>query len=94
MSLFKPFMGNRANLDALEKHTGYAYFCVDDGTFHIDYTDADGVLQRKQINANDAETLTGMTLDEIKAYVQSQEVHIGSSAPTGNETIWIDTSMD
>lgn len=50
MSLFKPFMGNRTNLDAVAKHSGYAYFCVDDGSFHIDYVDAEGNLQRKQIN--------------------------------------------
>lgn len=43
-------MGSRTNLDAVAKHSGYAYFCVDDGSFHIDYVDANGNLQRKQIN--------------------------------------------
>ena len=47
-------------------HDGYAYFCVDDGTFHIDCTDAEGNLCRKQINAYNAEKLAGMTFEELK----------------------------
>lgn len=66
MALWKPFRGNRAGLDSVEKHDGYVYFCIDDGSLFFDYTDTDGVLQRKQINAKDAETLTGLSLDEIK----------------------------
>lgn len=50
MALFKPFRGNRTSLDTQELHDGYAYFCIDDGTFHIDYLDREGNLQRKQIN--------------------------------------------
>ena len=50
MALFKPMMGNSSALDAQTKKPGYAWFCVDDGSFHIDYVDADGNLQRKQIN--------------------------------------------
>lgn len=65
MALFKPFMGSRTSLDAQEKHAGYAYFCIDDGSFHIDYIDTNGVLQRKQINAKDAETLNAHTADEF-----------------------------
>ena len=72
MALFKPFRGSRASLDAQPLHDGYAYFCTDDGSFHIDYTDADGNLQRKQINAQDAETLCGQSLDEIRAEIQVQ----------------------
>ena len=66
MALWKPFRGSRASLDVVEKHDGYVYFCIDDGSLFFDYTDADGNLQRKQINAKDAETLTGLSLDEIK----------------------------
>lgn len=62
MALFKAMRGNRAALDAKEKHDGYAYFCTDDGTFHIDYMDENGELQRKQLNAKDTETLLGATL--------------------------------
>ncbi len=50
MALFKPFRGSRTSLDAQALHDGYAYFCTDDGTFHIDYLDNEGNLQRKQIN--------------------------------------------
>ena len=51
MALFKPMMGNSSALDSQPKQAGYAWFCVDDGSFHIDYVDAGGNLQRKQINA-------------------------------------------
>lgn len=74
MSLFKPLRGSRVTLDAQPLHDGYAYFCTDDGSFHIDYTDADGTLQRKQINAQDAEKLTGKTLEEIKKSINWEDV--------------------
>jgi hypothetical protein len=66
MALWKPFRGSRTALDAVDKHDGYVYFCVDDGSLFFDYVDSDGNLQRKQINAKDAETIMGMSLDEIK----------------------------
>lgn len=50
MALFKPMMGNSSALISQAKQAGYAWFCVDDGSFHIDYLDTDGNLQRKQIN--------------------------------------------
>ena len=62
MALFKPFRGNRASLDAQPLHDGYAYFCVDDGTFHIDYTDSEGNLHRKQIG-------TGDEMDDINSAI-------------------------
>ena len=66
MALLKIFRGSRTRLDSQQKIDGHVYFCLDDGSFHIDYTDDNGNLQRKQINANDAETLSGLSLDEIK----------------------------
>lgn len=51
MALWKPFRGNRANLDVVEKHDGYIYFCTDDGSLFFDFIDADGNLQRKQVSA-------------------------------------------
>jgi hypothetical protein len=66
MSLFKALRGNRTALAAVEKHNGYVYFCTDDGSLFFDYLDENNVLQRKQINAANAETLTGLTLEEIK----------------------------
>lgn len=64
MSLFKSLRGKRENLPST-KTDGYAYFCVDDGTFWIDYKDQNGVVQRKQLNAKDAETIMGASLSTI-----------------------------
>ena len=66
MALFKPLLGKRENLPT-DLNNGYAYFCTDDGSFWIDYKDSDSVVKRKQINARDAETLCGKTLEELKA---------------------------
>jgi hypothetical protein len=74
MALWKPFRGNRADLDAVAKHDGYVYFCVDDATLFFDYIDTDGTLQRKQINAKDAETFTGLSLDEIKKSINYNDL--------------------
>lgn len=65
MALWKPFRGNRADLDTVPKHDGYIYFCTDDGSLFFDYIDADGVLQRKQINAKEAEELVGFDPNEV-----------------------------
>lgn len=65
MALWKPFRGNRTTLDTVEKHDGYIYFCVDDGTLHFDYVDSTGTLQRKQINAKEAESLLGYSIETI-----------------------------
>ena len=64
MALFKPLRGNRSALASQELHDGYAYFCTDDGSFHIDYVDADGNLQRKQVNAGELEAL-GYKIDNL-----------------------------
>ena len=73
MALWKPFRGSRSDLDSTPKHDGYVYFC-DDGSLFFDYTDAAGVLQRKQINAKEAETLTGKTLDEIQKSINYNDL--------------------
>ena len=62
MALFKQLRGTRASLNKQALHDGYAYFCVDDGSFHIDYADTNGDLQRKQINAKQAEGLIGYSI--------------------------------
>ena len=63
MALFKILRGKRENLPE-KKTDGYAYFCIDDGTFWIDYLD-NNTVQRKQINAKEAEELTGMTISMV-----------------------------
>ena len=52
MALFKSLRGRRSSLDAQPLHDGYAYFCTDDGSFHIDGTDENGVLKRRQITSS------------------------------------------
>lgn len=71
MALFKPLRGSRASLDAQPLHDGYAYFCIDDGSFHIDYVDADGNLQRKQLNEGD--------LADLKEYIDEKTSGGGSA---------------
>lgn len=66
MALFKPFRGARADLP-VEKHDGYAYFCTDDGTFHIDYIDENGVLQRKQVRGDS-------TLDDVNNLIGAHNI--------------------
>ena len=65
MALWKPFRGKREDLDAVEKHDGWIYFCVDDASLFFDYLDAEGNLQRKQINAKNAESFGSHSVDEF-----------------------------
>lgn len=76
MALFKPFRGNRATLDAQSLHDGYAYFCIDDGSFHIDYINVDGDLQRKQLTAREAEKILGY---DITNTLNPSDTEIASS---------------
>lgn len=80
MALFKPLKGTRTSLNSQPLHDGYAYFCTDDGSFHIDYTDADGNLQRKQLNAKDAETLCGKSLTELQNEININTEEIAKKA--------------
>jgi hypothetical protein len=52
MALWKPFRGKHSDLEAVEKHDGWIYFTTDDASLFFDYVDAEGNLQRKQINAS------------------------------------------
>ena len=58
MALFRQLRGRRSSLDSQPLHDGYAYFCTDDGSFHIDGTDTNGVLKRKQITASKNSTIS------------------------------------
>lgn len=69
MSLFKPLWGKRSNLDSTEQTEGTVYFCKDDGTVHVDYIDDNGDIQRLQINAKDAETISGTPLSDLTTYM-------------------------
>ena len=80
MALFKSLRGKRENLPST-KTDGYAYFCTDDGTFWIDYKDQNGTLQRKQLNAKQAETLMGASLSTV---LNSSDMEIPTSAAVSN----------
>ena len=74
MALFKISRGDSSNLPST-KTDGWAYFCSDSGGFYIDFEDADGNLQRKQINESDINTMSGKIsilesqVDDIKTWV-------------------------
>ena len=80
MALFKISKGLKANLPSM-KTNGYCWYTTDDSLFYIDYEDEDGELQRKAINAKDAETLTGASLSNI---LSSSEIEIPTSAAVFN----------
>lgn len=75
MALFKILKGNEANLPSTMTD-GWAYFCTDTSNFFIDYEDDGGVLHRAQLNAKDAETLTGASLSTI---LNSSDLEIPTS---------------
>ena len=66
--LFKILHGDKARIstDITPYHEGYCYV-THDGDFYVDMNN-----ERVKLNAKDAETLTGKTLDEIKEYVTTQ----------------------
>ena len=75
MALFKISKGLKANLPST-KTEGYCYYTTDDSLFYIDYKDSNGTLQRKALNAQDAETLTGASLATI---LNSSDIEIPTS---------------
>lgn len=109
MALFKVNRGNSTNLP-VTMTDGWAYFCTDTAEFFIDYADENGDLHRKQINAKDAETLTGASLATIlteseveiptskvvfDAIEASKIVYVGPDEPTDpNIKVWINTSEE
>lgn len=110
MALFKPFMGNRASLDSVAKHAGYVYLCVDDGSFHLDFLDAEGNVQRRQINADEANKLVGYDISTslnatdtqiptsqavLTAIEASKIIYVGPDEPTDpNIKVWINTAEE
>lgn len=71
MALFKPFRGGRESLSNTPKTDGHAYFCIDDGSFWIDFAsgenDAEGknIIIRKQISAAVADLLMDLDTELI-----------------------------
>jgi hypothetical protein len=109
MALFKVSKGTASRLPSALKE-GHCWYTYDDSKFYIEYKDDDGVLQRKALNANDAETLSGASLATIlnnnaleiptskavfDAIGASQIVHVGPDMPTDpNIKVWINTAEE
>ena len=80
MALFKISKGSKNSLPATLTD-GYCWYTYDDSKFYIDFKDADGVLQRKALNANEAEKLVGYTIATI---LSSSEIEIPTSLAVFN----------
>ena len=76
MALFKISKGLKANLPE-EKTAGYCWYTVDDSLFYIDYVDENNEIQRKALNAKDAEKLSGAALKDI---LNNSQVEIPTSS--------------
>lgn len=74
MALFKVFRGKRTDLDQVDKTDGHAYFCTDDGSFWIDYTDEEGQLKRKQVNEEDLKSKSSIINLENGAEIGTIEI--------------------
>lgn len=69
MALFKVSKGTSANLPTALTE-GYCWYTYDDSKFYIDYVDENQELKRKALNAEDAATLCGVSLDELRAEIE------------------------
>lgn len=85
MALFKVFNGDSGDLPSIPTHEGYAYFCTDDGSFHIDYMAEDGTLKRKQITVEAIIDKNGneITVDDLVLATDVIDIaHGGTNANT------------
>lgn len=75
MALFKVLRGKRGALDGVQKTDGHAYFCTDDGSFWIDYKDAENVLHRKSINESQMAALEAL-VDTMQKSIEDLEASL------------------
>ena len=75
MALFKISKGLKANLPSA-KIEGYCWYTTDDSLFYIDYKDGNGTLQRKALNAKDAETVNGHTVEADVSVITTDQIDI------------------
>lgn len=76
MALFKILKGQSSDLNNQAKKEGYCWYTCDDSKFYIDYKDENNEIQRKPLNAQDAATLCGMSLEEIRAEINKQYLEL------------------
>lgn len=81
MALFKISKGSKNNLPTTLTE-GYCWYTFEDSKFYIDFKDENGVLIRKALSAENAETLCGISLDELKAELTNQDTVILAEAQT------------
>jgi hypothetical protein len=75
MALFKISKGLKANLPTI-KTSGYCWYTIDDSMFYIDHEDENGNVQRKALNAQEAQMLSGASLSTI---LNSSDIEIPTS---------------
>lgn len=73
MALFKISKGLSANLPAA-KVEGNCWWTIDDSKFYIDYKDENGILQRKALNAQDAQTVNGHTIEANVSTITTEQI--------------------
>lgn len=75
MALFKISKGSKSNLPATLTE-GYCWYTFEDSKFYIDHKDENGNLVRKALNAQNCETLMGVSLEELKSEIATQDARI------------------
>lgn len=73
MALFKISKGLSANLPTA-KVEGNCWWTIDDSKFYIDYKDENGILQRKALNAQDAQTVNGHTIEANVSTITTEQI--------------------
>ena len=71
MTSFKILRGLKAKMPSV-KIDGFLYFCTDTGDIYFDYLDATGTVQRQSITADEANLLSGASLNTILESSDSQ----------------------
>lgn len=85
MALFKISKGSKSNLPTTLTE-GYCWYTFEDSKFYIDFKDENGVLTRKALSAENAETLMGISLDELKNEIATQDIVILREAQAYTDT--------
>jgi hypothetical protein len=85
MALFKISKGSKSNLPTTLTE-GYCWYTFEDSKFYIDFKDENGVLTRKALSAENAETLMGMSLEELKVQIATQDAVILHEAQSYTDT--------
>ena len=79
MALFKISKGSKNNLPTTLTE-GYCWYTYEDSKFYIDHKDENGDLVRKALNSENAETLAGVSLEELRNEIADQDIIILAEA--------------